>query len=152
MVVGVGLAATGELWSQANRRGKERELLWIGEQFRQAIGLYYQRTPGAIKRFPQRLEELVEDKRFLTTQRYLRKIYRDPITGKPEWGLVMEAENGIAGVYSLSSGRPVKAENFPDRFRQFVGAQRYSDWKFIYEPPAAPPAAPQQVTPGRRSS
>jgi hypothetical protein len=80
------LAATGIIWSHERQRQKEQELLWIGNQFREAIGLYYQRTPGAIKRYPERLEDLLEDRRYLTTARYLRQIYRDPMTGKTQWG------------------------------------------------------------------
>lgn len=103
-LVGGGLAAYGELASHARQREKERELVWVGNQFREAIGLYYERTPGAVKRFPERLEDLLEDRRFLTRERYLRKIFADPITGKAHWGLKRSPEGGIAGVYSLSDG------------------------------------------------
>ncbi len=124
--VGASLAAVGGLWSQASQREKEAELLWIGEQFRQAIGLYYQRSPGSAKRYPEKLEDLLEDRRFLTVQRYLRRIYADPMTGKPQWDLISAPGDGIMGVRSLSGGRPV---------RERGGARRYADWTFIYEPP-----------------
>ncbi|MGB3934164.1 MAG: type II secretion system protein, partial [Burkholderiales bacterium] len=96
-VAGLGLAVTGELWSHARQREKETELAWVGQQFRQAIGLYYQRSPGAVKRYPERLEDLLEDKRYLTVQRYLRRVYADPITGKADWGLVPAPGGGIMG-------------------------------------------------------
>ena len=86
-VAAAGLAAISELWSHARQREKEAELLWIGNQFKQAIGLYYQRSPGAVKRYPEKLEDLLEDRRFVSTQRYLRRIYTDPMTGKAEWGV-----------------------------------------------------------------
>src|SRR5207249_4031136 len=94
-VSGAMLAATGIIWSHERQRQKEEELLWIGNQFRQAIGLYYYRTPGTVKRYPEKLEDLLEDKRYLTTQRYLRQIYRDPMTGESRWGLVSAPAGGI---------------------------------------------------------
>ncbi|MGH7485182.1 MAG: type II secretion system protein, partial [bacterium] len=130
--LGTGLAAYGELASHAAQREKETQLLWIGEQFRQAIGLYYQRTPGAAKQFPQTLEDLLEDHRFLTRQRYLRRIYDDPFTAKPEWGLIAAPGGGIAGVHSLAEGRPV-------RLGEFSSAGSLSDWQFVYEPPTVSP-------------
>lgn len=125
----VGGAA--QVWSQARQREKEAELLWIGEQFRQAIGLYYQRSPGSVKRYPAKLEELLEDPRHLGTMRYLRRIYTDPITGHAEWGVVTAPGGGIMGVHSLSGAQPL---------RQVSGAT-YSQWQFVYEPPLAPTEA-----------
>jgi type II secretory pathway pseudopilin PulG len=84
-VTGASLAAFAETWSHARQREKERELQWIGNQFKQAIGLYYQRSPGRVKHYPESLDDLLEDKRFVSRQRYLRRIYPDPITGKPDW-------------------------------------------------------------------
>jgi type II secretory pathway pseudopilin PulG len=131
-VAGLGLAATGEFWSHARQREKEAELIWIGEQFRQAIGLYYQRSPGAAKRYPEKLEDLLEDRRFQTVQRYLRRIYPDPVTGAPDWGLVPAPGGGIMGVHSLSSVRPVRTAR---------PGGSYREWQFIYEPPPGPTAA-----------
>lgn len=124
---GFGLAAIGETWSHSRQREKEAELLWIGAQFRQAIGLYYQRSPGAVKRYPEKLEDLIEDRRFFTAQRYLRRIYVDPMTGKAEWDLIAAPGGGFMGVQSLSTKRAVR--RLEDR------ETAYKDWKFTYEPP-----------------
>jgi type II secretory pathway pseudopilin PulG len=134
-VIGVGLAATGIVWSQSRQREYEQELLFIGNQFRQAIALYYRRTSGAAKRYPAKLEDLLEDKRYATTQRYLRKIYVDPMTGKSEWGLVKAPDGGIMGVYSLSKTAPIKSRRFAVRDQAFEGAATYSEWLFFYAPP-----------------
>lgn len=129
-VAGLGLAAFGESWSHARQREKEAELIWIGEQFRQAIGLYYHRSTGPVKRYPEKLEDLLEDKRYLTVQRYLRKVYVDPLTGKSEWGMVPAPGGGVMGIYSLAAAKPI---------RSIAGATSFRDWQFIYEPPAALP-------------
>lgn len=131
-VMGAGLAAYGELASHAAQREKERELLFVGNQFRQAIGAYYERTPGSVKRFPQTLEDLVEDKRHPMPQRYLRRIYADPITGKPQWGRIDAPDGGIMGIYSLSEARPIKTRGFALRDSTFADTGRYSDWTFSY--------------------
>ena len=136
-IAGLLLAVTSEVWSQSRQREKERELLYIGDQFREAIALYYQRTPGTVKRYPEKLEELLEDKRYLSMQRYLRKVHADPMTGKSQWGTVAAPGGGIMGVYSLSDQRPIKSASFDTADQSFAGSQRYSDWKFLYEPPAS---------------
>jgi type II secretory pathway pseudopilin PulG len=135
--LGTGLAAYGELASHAAQREKEAQLAWIGEQFRQAIGLYYQRTPGAAKRYPQTLRDLLEDKRFLTPQRYLRRIYRDPLTGSTEWGLVEAPGGGIAGVYSVSGASSVGRAT-AGGISTTPGGVPYHEWKFVYTPPVGP--------------
>ena len=131
--LGAGLAATGEIWAQARQREAEEELLFVGDQIRQAIALYYHRTPGAAKQYPQTLDELLHDARYPTPQRYLRKAYADPLTGKPEWGLVKTADGRISGVYSLSERLPLKVSGFSLADRTFEGATHYSDWRFLHE-------------------
>ena len=137
-VSGAMLAATGIIWSHERQRQKEEELIWIGNQFRQAIALHYQRTPGAIKRYPEKLEDLLEDRRYLSSQRYLRQIYRDPMTGKPQWGMVPAPGGGIMGIYSLSDLQPVKIGGARETENAFSGAMRYNDWLFTYEAPVPP--------------
>jgi hypothetical protein len=72
-------------------------------------------------------------------QRYLRRIYVDPMTGSKEWGLVRAADGGIAGVHSLSEATPLKTANFPAGNEDLAGKTRYADWRFVYAP-----AAPSQ--------
>ena len=132
------LAATGTIWSHERQRQKEQELLWIGTQFRDAIALYYYRTPGAVKRYPDKLEDLLEDKRHLSTQRYLRKIFHDPMTGKPDWALIPAPGGGIMGVHSRSDLTPIKKDNFPLPLAALTGASRYAEWKFVFHSPPTP--------------
>jgi len=136
-----GLALVGEVWETSARREKEAELLFIGNQYRRAIGLYYDSTPGGVKRYPRTLEDLVKDPRQPATQRHLRKFYPDPVTGKNEWGFVKAPDGGILGVHSLSEQPPVKIGGFRVRDAGLEGAQKYADWKFLYTPPQQAKAA-----------
>lgn len=135
-VLGVGLAATGQVWRTAAAREKERELLFIGNQYRTAIMNYYAGTPAGQIRYPRSLEDLIEDRRLPVMRRYLRRVYPDPITGGEKWGIVPASDGGIAGVFSLSEQPPLKIAGFIGADAKFEKAERYSDWKFVYAPPA----------------
>lgn len=134
--VGILLWKAGEYWSFAQQREKERELLFAGNQFRQAIASFYNKSPGSVKKYPETLENLLEDKRYLTVQRHLRKIFVDPISNSREWGIVPAPSGGILGVYSLSEKHPIKMRRFSASNASFKDATKYSDWKFVYLPPA----------------
>ena len=147
-VMGTTLAAAGVVWHTEAQRAKEGELLHIGDQFRRAIGRYYERTPGAAKGFPQSLEELVRDKRYPGVQRYLRRIYVDPMTGKAEWGLIKGPGGAIIGVHSLSEQKPLKTSGFKLADVGFADKERYAEWEFVYQPapiPQKPPAGAKPV-------
>ena len=133
-VMGAGLAAFGELFSHAAQREKERELIFIGNQFRGAIASYYNKSPGA-KVYPKKLEDLLEDRRFPMPQHHLRRVYSDPMTGKAEWGLDEAPGGGFMGVHSLSEETPIKSGNFSLKDQAFEGAEHYTKWIFAYSPP-----------------
>jgi type II secretory pathway pseudopilin PulG len=133
-VMGMGLATLGELYSHAAQREKERELLFVGHQFRQAIASYYNSSPGA-KVFPKKIEELLEDKRFPMPQHHLRKLYRDPITASTDWALVEAPGGGFMGVHSRSDEPPVKTGGFQVVDQALEGSEHYTDWAFVYSPP-----------------
>jgi type II secretory pathway pseudopilin PulG len=146
-IMGIALAAAGTLWHVTQKREKERELLYIGNQYRQAITLYYERSPGGSKQFPKSLENLLQDNRQLTPQRYLRKLFRDPITNSKTWGLVAGPGNSIMGIYSLSEDTPMKRANFNKSDSAFTDAQHYSDWKFVYATQSSRQGLPVQGLP-----
>ena len=97
-VVGIGLLAVSEVWVTSVRRQKLVELDWIGAQFVQAIGSYYQSTPGAVKAYPARLQDLIEDRRYVTVRRHLRTVYANPFTGTQYWELLVAADGSVRGV------------------------------------------------------
>jgi type II secretory pathway pseudopilin PulG len=130
-LVGIALAAAGQVWHTAAKREKERELLFIGQEFRTALNRYAKHTPGKEKRAPMSLEELLQDPRHPGIRRYLRKIYVDPMTGSTEWGLIKGPAGEIYGMHSLSTDEPLKNANFALADRRFEGAAKYSDWVFM---------------------
>jgi type II secretory pathway pseudopilin PulG len=76
LLVGLGIMAVMmtvvmPVWKQAAQREMEAELVFRGEQYARAIELYGRKLPGAL---PPNLDVLVD-------QRFLRKKYKDPITG-----------------------------------------------------------------------
>ncbi|MBV1777384.1 type II secretion system GspH family protein [Burkholderiaceae bacterium DAT-1] len=127
-----------EEWTMSERRQREDELLYIGHQFRQAIALYYAESPGSQKRYPHELSDLLLDRNLTRTARPLRKIFIDPMTRTSEWGLVMDPKDGVGiiGVYSRSTGQPIKQDNFAPSDAAFKGAKQYQDWKFVFTPDA----------------
>ncbi|MDE2221009.1 MAG: type II secretion system protein [Gammaproteobacteria bacterium] len=146
-VLGITLATVGIVWSTQIRREREEQLLWVGQQYRSAIDHY--RAYGG--QFPLALTDLLQDPRVPLPRRFLRQLYPDPMTGKADWQLVLlPSGSGIVGVASSSQEKPIKQANFDAADAQFVGAQCYCDWKFVFSPRyrwgtiSVPAASPQQ--------
>ena len=142
LVLTITLAATGSLWSLERRRDNEQELLFVGAQYRAAIARYHALVWNGKQRYPERLEDLLLDRRVQATTRYLRRLYPDPMTGTLDWGLLREPGGGIMGVYSNSKGIPVKRASFPKDL-DFGDVKTYSEWRFI-----AAASSPGGVAPG----
>lgn len=140
-IMGLVQASLAAAWQADARREKEKELLYAGNQIRQALNLYYAHSPAKSTRQPLQLEDLLLDPRAPAPERYLRKIFPDPITGKPEWGIIRGAGGEIHGVHSLSERQPLKQGGFSRADKNFAGAQKYSEWLFMAgagQSPAAP--------------
>jgi type II secretory pathway pseudopilin PulG len=119
-------------------RGAEAELVAIGLEFRNALQSYADATPNGLPNTPENLAELLRDARFPRVQRHLRRIYHDPLTGKPEWGIVRGPDQRIVGIHSLSHGETLKRNNFPAELAYLSGAKAYKDWIFSITPPQIP--------------
>ncbi len=132
-IIGVGMAATGQIWAESVKREREQELLFVGNQFRVAMDQYAKSSPGT-DRSLHRLSDLLKDPRYPDTRRYLRRMYLDPITGSSDWGVVVNPSGGITGVYSLSEDAPIKKSGFASVNRSFEGKSRYSEWIFMAKP------------------
>jgi len=69
-VMSVLMSMALPVWSHMVKREKEEELIWRGQQYARAIGLFQRKYANT---FPPTVDVLVE-------QRFLRKKYKDPIT------------------------------------------------------------------------
>lgn len=116
------------------RREHERQLLFAGEQIKHAIAAYYAASPGGGV-YPKTLQDLLNDTRFPQPRRFLRRLYLDPMTGRPDWGLVTGLDERIMGVYSKGQGKPLKQSDFPKEFEDFEHKTSYRDWTFAVNSP-----------------
>lgn len=135
VLIGISLMVAGKYWSFIDKKDKEEELLFRGEQYLRAIDGYFKGSHGGANLYPKKLDDLIKDPRSLSPKRYLRKLYKDPMTGEADWLPIIEKGSGrIKGLKSRSEGAPVKEDGFPKRYKSFKGKTSYSDWLFIHKP------------------
>jgi type II secretory pathway pseudopilin PulG len=131
VLIGLMLAAAGEVASTAAQREREAQLLWVGNEYRAAIGRYWRQR----RAFPQTLEELLGAAPDAPLQvRYIRRLYPDPMTNAVDWVLVLAPNGGIMGVASSSKRAPLKTGHFDDSDQGFAEASAYADWQFTFVP------------------
>ena len=100
---------------------RQRELLLVdrGNQFKRAIQVFVtDKTNNPMRRYPATIDELEN----FNNHRYLRRRYKDPMTGKDEWRLVhinggvltdsvtTQAKTNLAGGSTTSSGSTYVSE------------------------------------------
>jgi type II secretory pathway pseudopilin PulG len=146
-MLSLGAALTTQRMVDQRQREAERELLFVGEQYRAAILSYWTVKSGGRNSWPTRLQDLIEDKRFPMPVRHLRTLYRDPLAPETDWGLVTQGA-AIVGVYSQAEGEPFKRAGFLLTQKGFDDARSYADWRFIAEPPPAPTPSGGASAPG----
>lgn len=130
-LVSMALCGSAYIDSVGGRRDRERELIFIGEEFERAF-LSYQNVSAAVgdDLSPLHIDDLIEDRRGGRVNRHLRKMYFDPLTGSRQWGEVRVAGR-LIGVYSLAGGRPfMQRKEVPRTSPNDSGSERYSDWVF----------------------
>ncbi len=161
MVMGIMLGITGQSWKQVMSREREEELLFRGLQIRDALESWHnpKPLPGQIQPSPLNdINHLLKDPRTAGNTKYLRRLYKDPITNS-EWKLIKDPVHGIIGVTSASDLKPIKQGNFPADMAAFAGKNKYSEWQFVCVPKSTQaslpeagrrtPEPPAQKTPGR---
>jgi type II secretory pathway pseudopilin PulG len=143
VLIGILLAAAGQVSSTTSQRERETELLYIGHAYRAAIGQYYAVT----RRYPLALEELVQIGDGPRPTRFLRKLYRDPMTNAVDWTLLPGPDGGIIGIASSSKRAPLKSAGFDREDAVFEDATSYADWVFSNAPSAAPKRLKSRASP-----
>lgn len=137
-LMGLGLAAAGSLWHTDARRAREAQLLFAGNQYRDAIRRYYELDANQ-PRLPQSLEDLLLDDRRPTPLRHLRRAYVDPVTGEPFELIRAPDADGIVGVRSRARDAPLKIAGFSPENAEFSEARTYADWAFVFTPRVVAP-------------
>ena len=123
-VTAVWMAAALPSWRQQLIREREAELIFRGESYARAIYLYRQKNG---QNLPPNVDVLVG-------QKFLRKKYKDPITGKDFLAVLAAgarpggtaagfAPAGISGVRSTSNDTSIRIYN---------NQQTYSQWAFDF--------------------
>lgn len=151
VIMGIMLGLTGQLWKTIMKREHEQELLFRGLQYKKAIAAWNTRpaAPGATQRIIplNDLKDLLLDPSSLQKIKYLRQLFKDPMTGK-DWTIIRDkGGKGIIGVASTSDGVPLKNSFLEySGLDTFVGAKKYSDWRFVFgtDPGAVSPTGMQQ--------
>jgi len=69
-----------------SQRVREETLIYRGEQYKRAVQLYFRKY----KKYPESLDDLEESDGI----RFLRRRYKDPLTGEDEWRLVRMGSDG----------------------------------------------------------
>jgi type II secretory pathway pseudopilin PulG len=104
-IMAVFLSVAMPVWRHSARREKEEELIFRGTQYARAIGLYQRRFAAA---YPPTVDVLIE-------QKFLRKKYKDPITGE-DFQFLNTAELQTPGTQTPGAaipGAPVPAGRGP---------------------------------------
>jgi len=132
IIIGITSTAVSKYWANVSLREKEEELLFRGDQYRNAIASYTK----VYRTYPPSMAVLLKDP---TGKHFLRRKYLDPISGE-DFTEVRDQYWHIIGVHSTSDKEPVKKANFPEQDKDFAGKDKYSDWVFVYIMPVQAPA------------
>jgi type II secretory pathway pseudopilin PulG len=130
-LIGLALAAAGEVAATTAQREREAQLLWVGHEYRSAIARFWSQR----RAFPQTLQELLGTAPDAPLQvHYLRRLYPDPMTNAVDWLLLPAPGGGIMGIASSSKRAPIKVEGFDEVDKDFAGVATYGEWEFKYLP------------------
>ena len=88
LLIMIALAIAAPKIADSIRRDKEQETIQRGKQYARAIRMYYNK----FGRYPNTIDQLVKT----NDQRFLRKRYLDPMTGKDDWRIIHNGEQKVA--------------------------------------------------------
>ena len=87
LVIMIMLAIAAPKMADSIRRDKEEETIHRGKQYARAIQMYYNK----FGRYPNTIDQLMK----ANNQRFLRKRYLDPMTGKDDWRIIHNGEQKV---------------------------------------------------------
>jgi type II secretory pathway pseudopilin PulG len=101
LLIMMALAIAAPKMAESIRRDKEIETVHRGQQYARAIKIYY----AKYGRYPNTIDQLVKS----DNQRFLRKRYLNPMTGKDDWRIIHYGEwkvpaQGLFGQTMQSAG------------------------------------------------
>lgn len=137
-VFALSAAWLGETTSRSLQRERERALIEIGLRMQDAIRSYYLASPGSTKTFPREFSDLEFDTRYVGIKRHLRRLERDPVTNRFDWGLIYASDGGIAGVFSSSAKAPLASPGVAVGTFLVPAGSTYAAWKFAFDPTKSP--------------
>jgi type II secretory pathway pseudopilin PulG len=99
LLITLALAIAAPKMAESIRRDKEIETVHRGMQYARAIQIYYNK----FGRYPNTIDQLVKS----NDQRFLRKRYLNPMTGKDDWRLIHygEAKVPAMGLFGQTVGQ-----------------------------------------------
>lgn len=161
-VMAVLMSAVLPAWRHQAKREKEAELVFRGEQYARAIGLW-ERKMGPGSR-PPSVDILVQ-------QKFLRKKYKDPMTADGEFQpIVAGVQPSTPGMPPTGRGSPpqpqprvsagfqataggifgVQSKSTAQSIRLYRGRGRYNEWQFVHAGTTAAPGGGSVGEPGER--
>src|SRR6185369_3121867 len=148
VIMGIMLGAVGQSMRVIMKREKEKELIFRGLQYRDAIERWSKKGVP-LRDLKDLVEPTVSSNIDRSKDRLLRKLYKDPMTGDGKWKTLPNPPDPIQGIYGVASNsndEPFKQGNFPEIIKNFEGKKKYSEWEFIYK--KTPGVRPGTATPG----
>lgn len=134
VIAGVMMMGTAKVWSTVKKKDNEKQLLFVGMEYVEAIEKYYTSGHGGAKFYPKKIKDLLKDPRSVSGKKYLRKPYKDPMTGK-DFELIKEkGTHRIMGVKSKSTESSLMTTGFPELIDFNEGRGVYNQWEFVYKP------------------
>jgi type II secretory pathway pseudopilin PulG len=99
LLITIALAIAAPKMAESIRRDKEVETVHRGMQYARAIQIYYNK----FGRYPNTIDQLVKS----NDQRFLRKRYLNPMTGKDDWRIIHVGENKVPamGLFGQTVGQ-----------------------------------------------
>lgn len=128
VIMGIMMGVAGQSIRVVMKREKEKELIFRGLQYRDAIERWAKK--GAMPLLD--VKDLLKNPHSPNGERLIRQLYKDPMTGE-EWKILKDPQLGIYGVVSTSDEESIKQGNFPEVIKSFEGKKKYSEWEFIFK-------------------